>query len=405
MVEDGKAKRVGLLATQGIRGGANRRVLERIKESGDIFLAYSDREWVLEGAAVHVSIIGFDDGSETNRILDGKPVASINANLTVGTDLTQARRLKENTGVAFMGDTKGGSFDISQSLASEMLKAANPHGKANTDVVKPWINGLDITRRPRHMWIIDFGTKMSLEEACLYEGPFEYINTHVKTERLRQNEKGEFVVKRLAYRTRWWLHMEPRPEMRLALKDLRRFIVTLCVSKHRLFVWVPGEVLPDHALIAIARDDDYTFGVLHSRIHEIWARSTGTQLREVESGFRYTPTTTFETFPFPKPTQEYKEAIAAVAKNLDTLRQAWLNPSGLPEKDLKDRTLTNLYNKPPTWLVNVHKQLDEAVLDAYGWGNDISDEDLISKLLGLNFERESVGNEEESQLISPDLNL
>jgi type II restriction/modification system DNA methylase subunit YeeA len=390
MVADGKVKRVGLLATQGIRGGANRRVLERIKESGDIFLAYSDREWVLEGAAVHVSIIGFDNGSETQKILDGKPVSKINANLTGGIDLTQARRLNENLSIAFMGDTKGGPFDISTSLASEMIGAANPHGKSNKDVVKPWVNGLDVTRRPRHMWIIDFGTKMSLEEACLYEAPFEYVKTHVMSERMRQNEKGEFAVKRVAYRTRWWLHMEPRSKMRLALNHLKRFMITPRVSKHRLFVWVPGEVLPDSAVIAIARDDDYTFGILHSRIHELWALSMGTQL---ESRPRYTPTTTFETFPFPKPTQEHKEAIAAIAKNLDTLRQAWLNPSELPEKYLKDRTLTNLYNNPPTWLVNVHKQLDEAVLDAYGWSHDVSDEDLIAKLLSLNLVREAVGNE------------
>ena len=112
LVADKKARRAGLLATQGIRGGANRRVLQRIKESGDIFLAWSDQPWILDGAAVHTSIVGFDDGSESNRELDGATVTSINANLTEGVDLTTAVRLNENLGIAFMGDTKGGPFDI-----------------------------------------------------------------------------------------------------------------------------------------------------------------------------------------------------------------------------------------------------------------------------------------------------
>ena len=108
MVEEKKATRVGLLATQGIRGGTNRRVLQRIMETGSIFLAWSDHPWILEGAAVHISIVGFDDGSEKERMLDGEPVQSINSNLTEGVDLTAAVRLKENFGIAFMGDTKGG---------------------------------------------------------------------------------------------------------------------------------------------------------------------------------------------------------------------------------------------------------------------------------------------------------
>ena len=111
MVARQQTKRVGLLATQGIRGGVNRRVLQRIKESGDIFLAWSDQPWILNGAAVHISIVGFDDGSDTDRELDGIPVKSINANLTVGVNLTSAVRLKENLETAFMGDTMGGPFD------------------------------------------------------------------------------------------------------------------------------------------------------------------------------------------------------------------------------------------------------------------------------------------------------
>jgi type II restriction/modification system DNA methylase subunit YeeA len=234
-----------------------------------------------------------------------------------------------------------------------------------------------------------------------------------------------------------------RPEMRQRVEPLDRFIVTTTTSKHRLFMWLKPPALPDHQLIVFSRTDDYFFGVLHSRLHEIWALAQGTQLREKESGFRYTPTTCFETFPFPEPTAEQEAAIAAAAKELNELRERWLNPSewtreeilefpasangpwaryiigqasSLPvpnnqatkmvalqtgvaryprraPKDadcaakLKKRTLTNLYNERPTWLALAHKKLDQAVATAYGWPADLTDEQILERLLKLNLER------------------
>jgi hypothetical protein len=163
--------------------------------------------------------------------------------------------------------------------------------------------------------------------------------------------------------------------------------VTPRVSKHRIFIWVDPRTMPDSAVVAISRDDDYTFGVLHSRVHELWARGMGTQLREVESGFRYTPTTTFETFPFPKPTKDQREAIAAAACRLNELREGWLNPRDASEEELELRTLTNLYNERSAWLRDIHANLDKAVLAAYGWPADIPDEDLLANLLELNLHR------------------
>jgi hypothetical protein len=387
-VESGVVQRAGLLATQGIRGGANRRVLERVKSTGDIFMAWSDRKWILDGAAVQVSIVGFDAGGEATRTLDGTPVRAINANLTGALDLTAARRLRESLGLSFMGDTKGGAFDIPGSLAQQMLAApTNPHGRPNSDVVRPWVNGLDITRRPRGMWIIDFGVDMPEADAALYEAPFEYVRREVRAWRLQNN--------RAAYRERWWLHMEPRPAMRAALAPLPRFIVTPNLTKHRLFAWATHPTLPDHQLIAIARADDYFLGVLHSRVHEAWARGTGTQLREAESGFRYTPTTTFETFPFPWPPgcepagDPPVEAIADAARVLVERRDAWLNPPGATQAELRQRTLTNLYNQRPAWLDMAHERLDHAVLDAYGWPCDLPDGQVLERLLALNLAREA----------------
>jgi len=148
-VEAGRTRRVGLLATQAIRSGASRQVLRRIKEDGDIFFAVSDREWVLDGATVHVSMVGFDGGVQVERNFDGEPVASINSDLTIGVDLTRASRLVANVGMSFMGDTKVGPFEIPSGEAHMMLALPNPNGRPNSDALRPWVNGLDITRRPR----------------------------------------------------------------------------------------------------------------------------------------------------------------------------------------------------------------------------------------------------------------
>ncbi len=368
--------RAGLLATQGIRGQGNRRVLQRIKSSGNIFFAYSDEPWVLFGAAVHIRYVGQDNGTQTDRTLNGRPVTEINANLTAGLDLTLARRLAENAGIAFQGPVKVGPFDVDGAVARALLAAPNPDGRLNSDVVRPWANGLDLSGPPRGMWIIDFGPDSPIETAALYEAPFEYVRTHVEPRRSANRNASR--------RAAWWRLGASADDLRAALEALPRFLATVRHSKHRLFVWLPADTLPDSALIAFARDDDYTFGVLHGRAHELWARATGTQVREAESGFRYTPTTCFETFPFPDPSEAQRRAIADAAQDLDQLRTGWLNPHGQPEAELRERTLTHLYNARPAWLAQAHERLDRAVFDAYGWVDQPSDEEILRRLLDLN---------------------
>ncbi len=396
-IEQGKTHRAGLLATNSIRGGANREVLKRIKETGDIFMAWADREWILEGAAVRVSMVGFDDGSEPEKHLDDEIVSRINADLSSIVDITLAKHLIENEGIQYEGTKKGASFDLPHEIAAAMLSANDPSSRRNAAVLHPWINGLDVTRRNRGMWIIDFGIDMSIEEASSFELPFRYVEEHVKPHYEDKREK-------------WWIHERTRPEMRVALQPLDRFIVTARVAKHRLFIWVPNGTIPDSQVVAFARDDDYFFGVLHSRIHERWALRMGTSL---EDRPRYTPTTTFETFPFPwPPGQEPTDhpayrAISDAARQLHAERDAWLNPPGVPESALKQRTLTNLYNALQVFrgedsgrvvpaagdfaprLDVLHRALDEAVCDAYGWEYDVlaDEETILRRLLALNLER------------------
>ncbi|MXZ92880.1 MAG: class I SAM-dependent DNA methyltransferase [Chloroflexi bacterium] len=378
-IEAGVTKRAGLLATQAIRFQSNRPVLTRIKETGDIFAAIPDQDWVLAGATVHTSIVCFDDGSETERYLDSRTVANINVDLTSGHDLTLAERLVDNRNTAFQGIGKVGDFDIPEAIAKEMLVQANPHGRPNSEVIKRWVNGTDIAQRSRNIWIIDFGVDMAMDDAALYEAPFEYVKERVMPTRIKNKMKWRA--------ENWWLHGYPATTMRQALAPLPRYIATPKVAKHRFFVWLEADVLPSNLIIAIASSDDYMLGVLSSSIHELWARQVGSQLREADSGGTYTPTTCFETFPFPRPTEGQRDAIGAAAAELNRLREGWLNPEGIGAAELRRRTLTNLYNQRPTWLDNAHGRLDAAVADAYGWPADLEDGEVLERLLALNLER------------------
>ena len=414
-VASGKATRIGLVATNSIRGGANRRALQAATDGRPIFDAWSDEPWVIDGAAVRVSLVCFSgtgDAFRPETRMDGEPVDEVHSDLTakrdgMGIDLTVAKHIPANIGVAFMGDTKSGAFDVPGDQAREWLRLpANPNGRHNADVLKPWVNGMDLTRRPAAKWIVDFGWEMSETEAALYEAPFGHVKEHVWPKR-RENRAAS--VRRL-----WWRHERPRPEMWEALDGLPRFIATPTVAKYRLFVWLDASICPDHQLIVIARDDDVTFGILHSRFHEAWSLRLGTWLGKGNDP-RYTPTTTFETFPFPDgltpnvPAADYVEdpraiAIAEAARRLVDLRDRWVNPPewvewvdepmpGYPKrpvardgtaKQLRSRTLTSLYNARPKWLVDAHAALDAAVAAAYGWSTDGGDDEVLRQLLPMN---------------------
>ncbi len=402
----GRASRVGLVATNSIRGGANRRVLDPIAAEGKIFEAWSDEPWIIEGAAVRVSLVCF--GEDGDKRLDGRQVARVNADLTGAMDITKAVRLTENMGVCIEGLKKYGPFDVVGVVArSWLLQPLNVNGRPNSDVLRPWLNAMDLVRQASDTWVIDFSDK-TLEEATKYEVPFEYAQDKVLPIRAKDRAKRT--------REQWWLFERDRPAFRQSLNRLTRFIATPVVAKHRIFVWLDKRVLVANLCDVIARDDDTAFGILHSRLHEAWSLRLGTSL---EDRPRYTPTTTFETFPFPEgltpdiPAADYAMdpraiRIAAAAKRLDELRGKWLNPPDLikiePEvvpgypdrilpkdadaaKTLKERTLTNLYNQRPQWLADAHQALDRAVAAAYGWPEDIATEEALEKLLALNLAR------------------
>jgi hypothetical protein len=419
-IDAGVCERAGLVATNSIRGGANRKVLDRVVDTTRIFEAWSDEAWVNEGAAVRVSLLGFGRGSgiDGSARLDNAEVAAIHADLTAGAglDLTQAKPLQENARAAFQGITKGGAFDVPGAQARQWLTLPNPNGRPNADVVRPWRNGMDVTQRPGDKWIVDFAESTE-SVAALFEAPFGHVLREVRPERA--------LVARERRRRIWWQFNETAPGMRMAIVGLARFIATPEVAKHRVFVWLPASVVADKNLVVVARPDDATFAVLQSRFHALWALRMGTSL---EDRPRYTSRTTFETFPFPEhltprdtaqtaPTGPLAENIAAAARRLNELRENWLNPTewvdwvitpeeekaGFPkrpvarpghEADLKKRTLTNLYNARPAWLALAHQELDSTVAAAYGWSDytpAMPDEEILRRLLALNLQRSAAG--------------
>ena len=304
----GELSGAGLVTTNSIRGGANRRVLEPIAQAGAISTAWADEPWTLDGAAVRVSLVCWGRGPASTPMLDSVAVSAIHADLTAGAaNLTTARRLPENAGVAFMGDTKGGAFDVPGDLARQWLQLpSNANGRPNADVLRPWANGMDVTRRPSDTWIIDFGWTMTEAEAAYYAAPYAYIAQHVRPVRATN--------KREAYARTWWRHVEARPGMHHALAGLPRFVVTPRVAKHRTFSWLAHPTLPDTRLFALARDDDTFFGILHSRIHEVWSLATASW-HGVGNDPTYNATVCFETFPFPA---ELSPASPAISYANDT---------------------------------------------------------------------------------------
>ena len=395
-LEHKKTKRVGLIATNSIRQKLNRPVLERINQTGSIFMTWPDRPWFQDGAAVRVSVVGFDNGLETRRKVwsfEGdednitkrvevyRNVERINPDLSTTVDLTIASELEENKGKAFKGMQPGGPFDLDESLAKEWMDFPNPTQVENRDVLKFYVSGDDVMKSPGNRWIVDFA-QMELEQAEKYVLPYKYVETNVKPK--RENSKNTNL------KTKWWIFERPRPELKQILKKMSRYIATSRVAKHRVYIWLSETDLPSNALTVIAADDDFTFGAVNSFPHILWALKTGSMMGAGNDP-QYT-NHSFETFPFPHPTNEQREVISKAAQHLHNIREFLKK---------KDKTLTEIYNelealraqekptiKDPVYsLLLAHQDLDKAVYAAYGWEYPLADETILERLLALNLER------------------
>jgi type II restriction/modification system DNA methylase subunit YeeA len=408
----------GLVGTKSIAKGASRKPLTAIcaDSAFEIGEAWTNEPWTVEGADVRVAIVCARQRSARPRRLNDKVVNGIGPDLTPTQafgSITDAVRLPENAGVAFQGVKLTGSFDVDGATARAILLAGgNPNGRPNSDVLKRLWDIDDVVGRPSDRWVIDFGTNMERVKAAQYEKAFEHIAAHVPAQRAKVREKRT--------QDRFWIFQRSRPELRKAIATLSRYIVTPESSEHRLFCWAHTSVLPVGSLFAIARDDDTSFGILHSRIHDVWASAQGNRLG-VGNQRRYNITVTFETFPFPAGMTPNLAAstyegdpraarIAAAARNLVQQRETWLNPpeyvervpevvSGYPDRlvprpseaaEVARRGLTPLYNSAPAWLQDAHRALDEAVAAAYGWEWPLAEDEILARLFKLNQGRKLV---------------
>lgn len=410
----GRTTRAGLVSTNSIRGGANRRVLDRVAADAPIFEAWADEPWVVDGAAVRVSLVCFGTGEGDPVTLDGHSAPAIHSDLSGGgSDFTRLQRLAENIGIASRGVERGGKFHVDGETGRTLLRQPiNVNGRYNSDVIRRFLTVPDLTARPKDLWLIDF-TGLRREEASLYEQPFAYIVANAAA-RLSNRE--------VRTANNWWLLRRSGSESKRKAGELLNVIVSPLVSKYRLFSHVNTQYVADTRVVTLFRPDWTSFGIVCSNFHEKWSLNT-CQYHGVGNDPVYTHETTLETFPFPEgltpniPAADYAAdpravRIAAAAKRLDELRRAWLDPPdlvrivpevvpGYPDRILprdtaaaailKDRTLTKLYNARPTWLANAHAELDRAVAAAYGWPEEIATEEALARLLAFNAERAGAG--------------
>ena len=422
MIESGQLERAGFVSTNSIRSGASNDILGAISKGGSIFDAWDDEPWIVDGASVRVSLIAFEKANTIPARLDGVAVSRIHANLTAGqNNVTTRLSLSQNIGVCFVGVILNGEFEIIGDVARVLLRRPNNiNGRPNADVIRPTLNGDDFNGKRPDKWVIDFGVSMKEAEAAFYEQPFSLIENKVKPYRQRFNKDGKFAVRAKIEREIWWRHARSRPKMRKALAGLPRYIATPMVSSYRTFDFLPASILPDQKLVVFARDDNAFLGVVHSKVHELWTIATCSWIG-AGNDVTYSNTAVFNTFPFPEGLtpdllvetwykDERAQRIGRAVEKLIELRNNWLQPSDLVKWEaevlpqfserwlpidaaasieMERRTLANLYAEKPAWLKNAHREIDDAVMAAYGWPGDMSEHEIIGRLIDMNIQRSS----------------
>ncbi|WP_420864966.1 type IIL restriction-modification enzyme MmeI, partial [Lentzea albidocapillata] len=271
-------------------------------------------------------------------------------------------RLKENSGIAFQGCiVLGMGFVLETEKAQEWI-TADPR---NAEVIFPYLNGEDLNSRTdasASRWVIDFNNRIEAESAS-YELPFQHVTAQVKPERQRLNGDGSFVLRK-PLPSRWWQYGDKRPALRKAITGLSEVLVIALVSKTVMPVRVRTGQVFSHMLGVFAFDSYGAQAVLSSNLHQIWAITYGSTL---ETRVRYTPSDVFETFPRPAATGR----LDAAGRILDEGRREIMM-----RRDLGLTKLYNLVNDPMTRqdkdvdrLREIHVEVDEAAMAAYGWDN------------------------------------
>ena len=378
LTADKKISRFGLITTNTISQTRQRSVIEYFSKYVSIFYAVPDHPWSNLGAAVRVAMTAAHSAKKKSRLSQiGQCslvedleqfyidlVDQINSDLRSGVDLSRAKSLLSNSKICSDGvKPYGAGFSVNHTNISGFPES-------EMEIVKKYINGKDITQKRRGISILDcFGLA---EEDLRREYPFAYqwLTDNVKPSRIAQRDSK--------IRDNWWLFERNRPELRDAIKGLSRYIATVKTSKHRFFVFLDFDILPDQQIVAIPSQDACFLGILSSQVHVVWSLAAGGTL---EDRPRYNNSVCFDPFPFPDPTEHQKQTIRTLGEQLDRHRKT-------VQATHPDITITGMYNllekiragQPlddkdrqyndralVTTLKQIHDDLDRATFSAYGW--------------------------------------
>ena len=397
----------GLVTTNSIVQIFNRKVVDahlKARRPISIIMAIPDHPWTkttVDSATVRiamtVAVSGSSDGLLKTVIMENgletdapdiqfaERRGKINTDLTIGTDLTSVVVLKSNEELASMGPALGGrGFVLSD-------READIFSKDGDEYIKILTTGKDITGRHRKRYVVDV-RKFESEESLRIGAPriYQHLRRVVFPIRSQNNDPK--------LREYWWRFRRSNEIYFNAIDGLQNFIATVETAKHRIFVKVSSKELLEHGVVGIGISDSYLFGVLCSRIHVLWAIAAGGTL---EDRPRYNKDVCFDPFPFPVTDDLKKHRIRTIAEELDATRKRVL-------AEHPYLTLTGLYNvlemlragtKPADLdasdrrifddglvliIKELHDKLDIAVADAYGWPADLSDDDILARLVALN---------------------
>lgn len=407
LTRSGQVRRFGFITTNSIAQTFNRRVMSPHLEAGlSVAFAIPDHPWVdsADGAAVRIAMTvgaaGNEDGEvqTVTREAPGQDVevnvemstslGRINADLTVGADTSGVKQLMANGRIASRGVALHGAGFIVTPNEAEMLGLGRIPGLERH--IRHYRNGRDLTGKCRGVMVIDLDGLDEKQMLSRFPEVYQWVKDRVKPERDHNNEPYR--------RNFWWLFGRKNTELRSALAGLPLYIATVETAKHRVFVFLDASILPDNMLVNIATEDAFVLGVLSSRLHVVWALAAGGTL---EDRPRYNKSRCFETFPFPDPSDDQRCRIRDLAEQLDAHRKS-------RQAEHPGLTLTAMYNALEklrlgqpftptekkaheqalgTVLLTLHQELDRAVAQAYGWPADLSEEQILSRLVALNAER------------------
>ncbi len=409
-----KLRRFGLVTTNSITQVFQRKVMQRwmsAKRPLSLVFAVDDHPWTRatkDAAAVRIAMTAAEAGSHEGRLATVVREAAldtdqpeidvaersgvINADLTVGVDVTRAKALKANDGLCSPGvKLHGSGFIVSPAEAAHLGLGRRLGLEAH---IRPYLNGRDMLARSRRKMVIDLYGLPAEQVRDAYPEVYQHLAQTVKPERDLNN--------RATYRDNWWIFGEPRGEMRPALAALPRYIATVETAKHRIFQFLNAEILPDNRLVCFALPDAAHLAVLSSDLHVSWALATGGLLEDRPI---YTKSQGYDPFPFPAWTETQSAALAEVGERLDTFRKKRL-------AEHPDLTLTRLYNALEAHralqtkgkamtdqeradfdagsvliLDEIHRDIDRLTLEAYGWLESETAEERLGRLVALNAQR------------------